>query len=113
MRLIVTGGRDYHDKELVHKILDALKPIHLATGACPTGADHHAATWPARQSVVYYTPYPANWDQHGKAAGPMRNAHMIEDFKPDLLLAFPGGRGTISCIDEARKRGVPVLMVKP
>ena len=55
MRLLVTGGRDYADRANVWATLDA---IHAATpiatvihGACPTGADRHAAEWAANRGV--------------------------------------------------------------
>jgi hypothetical protein len=33
--------------------------------------------------------------------------------KPDLVIAFPGGRGTADMVARARKAGVPVEVVEP
>jgi hypothetical protein len=37
--------------------------------------------------------HPADGKKHGRAAGPIRNQKMPEE-KPELVVAFPGGRGT-------------------
>ena len=60
-------------------------------------------------------PYPANWRQHGKAAGPMRNTRMLEDGKPELVFAFrmPGkSNGTDDLVRKARSRGIPTFVVE-
>jgi predicted Rossmann-fold nucleotide-binding protein len=40
----------------------------------------------------------------------MRNARMLT-YKPDLVIAFPGGRGTEDMISQARTAGVTVTKV--
>jgi hypothetical protein len=35
--------------------------------------------------------YAANWGEHGKAAGPIRNAQMLAAEDVDLVVAFPRG----------------------
>ena len=56
--------------------------------------------------------YPADWDKHGKAAGPIRNKQMIDEGKPDLVIAFPGGRGTAGAVRLAKFAGVTVRVVE-
>jgi hypothetical protein len=51
--------------------------------------------------------YLANWELHGKAAGPIRNQEMV-DVGADLLIASPGGVGTADCVARARRAGIPV-----
>jgi hypothetical protein len=56
---------------------------------------------------------PAAWQQHGRAAGPIRNRQMLErslalaSALPVgaglLVIAFPGSRGTASLVDQARR----------
>jgi hypothetical protein len=65
----------------------------VITGGCPTSADNIAIDWAVVHWVKFET-YPADWDQHGRAAGPIRNQEMIDAGKPDTALGFPGGRGT-------------------
>lgn len=48
----------------------------------------------------------------GKAAGPIRNQRMLDDGKPDRVLAFPGGRGTANMVKLAKAAGVPVHEIR-
>lgn len=55
--------------------------------------------------------YKADWDTYGLAAGPLRNQRMLDEGKPDVVLAFPGGKGTADMVARARKAGVRVVEV--
>jgi hypothetical protein len=55
--------------------------------------------------------FPAEWDKRGRIAGPVRNALMLDVGKPDLVVVFPGGRGTADCVRQARAAGVQVIEV--
>ena len=55
--------------------------------------------------------YPADWRTHGRAAGPLRNARMIAEGKPDLVIAFKGNRGTQDCCRKAEAAGIPVRRI--
>lgn len=79
-------------------------------GAAP-GADSVAARWAERHGVPTL-PFPADWKRHGKAAGPKRNARMIAEGRPDIVIAFAGGRGTRDCVDRSRAAGIDVVEVK-
>lgn len=71
------------------------------------GADQTAIDW----AVVNWTDleeYPADWEAYGRSAGYIRNKQMLVEGKPDLVLAFPGGKGTQNMIDIAEKAGVEV-----
>lgn len=54
--------------------------------------------------------FPADWERNGRAAGPIRNRQML-DGKPDLVIAFPGGKGTADMVAEAKRRGIAVREV--
>ncbi len=74
---------------------------------CAEGVDLAADDW----SIVNYSqrdPYPADWNKHKKAAGSIRNQQMIDEGKPDLVVAFPGGPGTADMVRRAKKAGIPV-----
>lgn len=47
---------------------------------------------------------PADWLKHGKAAGPIRNQKMIDDFLPHRVVAFlhPDSRGTVDTIERVK-----------
>jgi hypothetical protein len=56
--------------------------------------------------------YPADWTRHGKAAGPKRNQLMLDKEKPDLVIAFPGGKGTADMVARAKAQGFKVMEVE-
>ena len=53
--------------------------------------------------------YKANWQLYGKGAGYRRNAEMLKEGKPDKVLAFKGGKGTLMMIGLAEKAGIEVI----
>ena len=112
MRVLVCGGRDYCDSSRVWGELDTLRRtarhdamVVIQGGA--HGADQIARDWCVSRKVPYDN-YPADWNTHGKAAGPIRNQRMLDVGKPDLVIAFPGGRGTADMVRRARAAGVLV-----
>ncbi len=54
--------------------------------------------------------YRADWDKHGRAAGPMRNAQMAHDCDAVIAIWDGRSRGTLSMITEAAKLGKPVFV---
>jgi hypothetical protein len=82
----------------------------LNHGTAP-GADAHAANW-ALKNRVPIKAWKADWRQHGNAAGPIRNQQMIDEGKPDLVIAFPGGRGTADMVQRAKAAGIEVFEVQ-
>jgi hypothetical protein len=95
-RILVCGGRDYTDQERVFRILDkaldTFKEVIIIQGGA-TGADTCAKNWALSRGMLY-DEYPAEWDRFGKRAGYIRNALMIDVGKPELVIVFPGGKGT-------------------
>lgn len=110
MRVLVTGGRSYSNRNRVAEELRKLEPTEVICGGAP-GADFLAHSWALRADVKRTAVF-ANWRKHGKAAGPMRNQKMV-DMKPDVVLAFPGGRGTADCVRRARAAGIPIITIHP
>lgn len=114
MRVIVTGGRDLKKEDHVWDWLDKIHRLlgitELAQGQCPTGADLLAREW-ARMHNVPLAGFRADWDIHGKAAGPIRNQRMLAVFQPELVVAFPGGRGTMNTRGLAEHMGIPLLVI--
>ena len=110
MRVLVCGGRDYWDKDKVFSVLREIKPTAIIEGGCG-GADHLAYKyWLTKCDLdkVKWLRFTAEWDRYGRSAGPRRNDRMLKEGKPDLIVAFPGGRGTADMVERARKAGVPV-----
>jgi hypothetical protein len=114
MRVLVCGGRNYNGDAPWNHVMDVLGSIHDVTpidaviqgGAL--GADSLGRIWADMYGVKCIT-VPADWAAHGRAAGPIRNKRMLTDFKPDLVVAFPGGKGTANMIRQAEEAGVRVM----
>lgn len=106
MRVGVTGGRSYDNGyEIESQLMCVPSDAVLVHGAAP-GADITCArTWVEWGGAM--EAHPADWKKHGKAAGPIRNQEMV-DSGLDLLIAFPGGRGTADMVRRAEEAGVPV-----
>jgi hypothetical protein len=112
--LVFTGGRTFKDQEKFNSIILVLdldgpgRPTEIHVGDCPTGLDYMA-----RGVFVEARVHVADWQKHGRAAGPIRNKAMLEAAgKHSLLVAFPGGRGTTDCVRQAKAMGITVLKVE-
>lgn len=110
MKIIVTGGRGYADKDYLYKVLDSFHNryglshvIHGASGL----ADTNAGQW-AREHGVQPVACPANWDHFRRSAGPIRNKAMAE-LGPDLVIAFPGNNGTRNMVQTATEHEIEVI----
>ena len=111
MRILVCGGRDFNDYTLLSETLNP----HIHTGLViihggARGADSLAEHW-ARDNADFIESYPADWNKYGKRAGYIRNTKMLNEGKPDLVIAFPGGKGTQMMINLAEAAKVPVIKV--
>lgn len=111
MRLIIAGGRHLDDVALIRRALaraQAIRPItvliHGGSGALGITAED----W-AREMRLHVVRYPANWREFGKRAEAIRNAFMLEDSRPDMLLALPGGTDTADLVTNAFGARVPVI----
>lgn len=122
MRILVCGGRDFATNDnwsevqfLYHEMYaitdqHAIEDLVIIHGAA-SGADNRAGEF-ARNLGIKEERYPAKWEEYGKRAGYIRNQQMLDNGKPDLVVAFPGGKGTAMMVDIAKKAGVKVIEVK-
>ena len=115
MRVLVCGGRRYGDdsraeRDGLRDRLERLNPSTVITGGA-TGADQHAYQWCVMTCTPRWT-FPADWDQYGPSAGPIRNQRMLDEGNPDVVLAFPGGRGTADMVRRAKEAGIKVIEVE-
>jgi hypothetical protein len=118
MKILVCGSRVFNDKR---KFNDVLAPylkeygsdLEIITGMAK-GADHFAWLFAYHYDLITHK-FPADWDNNGKAAGPIRNQQMIDEGRPDLVIAFPVGesRGTYDMIKRARKHNIEVIVIEP
>ena len=114
MRVLVCGGRDYNRHGHIYWTLDCVQDergrfTHVITGDA-SGADHWAESW-AWMNKIRHLKFAADWTGYGKKAGPIRNQIMLDEGKPDLVVAFPGGRGTSDMVRRAKAAGVEVIQM--
>jgi len=79
-----------------------------------SGADELAGAW-AHDSGIDVIAFPITdeeWARWGRAAGPKRNARMLLQGEPDLVIAFEGGKGAQNMVRLARGAGVTVDIVE-
>jgi hypothetical protein len=110
VRILVCGGRDYANRNAVFAALDRVayeRGISVIIHGAARGADTLAADW-AKARNVPALPFPAEWALHGKAAGPIRNQRMLDEGRPDGVVAFPGGNGTADMVRRAEDAGIKV-----
>jgi SLOG family YspA-like protein len=130
MKVLVCGGRKYADRERVFATLDDIDRtrgpisgvVHGASGKqdkqgnAICGADLLGRDWQrermnAPKHEMWLAAVPALWTQNGMAAGPIRNQHMLDRYKPQLVVAFPGGAGTADMVRRAKAAGVEVIEI--
>ena len=107
LRVLVCGGRNYDDSRQVERVLMALQAtsgIGMIIEGGAMGADALAALWAAEHEITLRC-FPAEWGKYGRGAGPIRNQQMIDEGRPELVVAFPGGRGTANMVALAREIG--------
>ena len=115
MKVLVCGGRDYTNYGHLVRRLDELHygprgPITLIIHGGQRGADTMAEGWAINRNI-HSIPVKAEWG-YGGIAGRMRNAKMLRDQRPDLIIAFAGGRGTEDMVSRAVAAGIEARVLR-
>ena len=122
MIVVATGSRTWTDEAAIKLQLQVLytecglhdEKLTVVVGYneekdTPRGVDRMVYKW-CKALGIDVIPEPADWSK-GKGAGFMRNALMLDKYKPDKVIAFRAegkSNGTDHCIKEAKKRGIEV-----
>ncbi|SCK33324.1 Protein of unknown function [Variovorax sp. HW608] len=109
MRVLVCGGHRYDDWAFIVSVLDRLharRPVTLLIEGGATGADNLARRWALARGIEVAT-YRADWDRYQHRAEPIRNAQMLREGRPELAVAFKGGRATAHMVTIASAALVP------
>lgn len=116
MRVLICGGRTFCDYLF---FVRKMREIEAKRGTLTTvihggarGTDWLAHLWANspvgnREEISF----PADWKSLGKKAGPLRNQRMIDEGKPDIVVAFPGQKGTSDLVRRARKAKIEIIEV--
>ncbi len=110
-KIAVIGSRTFTDYDLLKKILDEYPPFILVSGGA-FGADRLSEIYSDEKGYQKIIIKP-DWRKHKKGAGLKRNAEIVKI--ADELIAFKIGdsTGTQNCIELARKKGIPVTIIRP
>jgi len=126
------GGRDlaWPHQRIAAELLarSGGRLVHLLLHGGARGADAAIAR-AAHQLGWSSLVMPAEWGRHGRAAGPIRNRELLQQaiaravahsspgsMASVLVVAFPGGAGTASLVQQARRMAsrspVPIAVVE-
>lgn len=114
MILLVSGSRGYPDVEqATMRLRDWVTSSKLVIhGDCPSCPD----MWASNVAKIFGVPvktYPANWAQHGRAAGPIRNEQMVKECTMALIFWDGKSKGARSVINLCEKYHKEHLVVMP
>jgi len=113
MIVLVCGDRNWDDEETMENFIRHLpKDTTIIHGNC-RGADKMAGRLGEKHGLDII-PFSAKWVKYGRAAGPIRNKQMLDEGKPDIVVAFHSNiaesRGTKDMVRQAEKHGVEVII---
>lgn len=124
MRVLVTGDRNWTDKQAIREALVNVRARTVIEGGA-RGADKLARE-AGKELRLNVEEFPAHWTHSphcwprpcrrpmGDVAGPARNQQMLDEGKPDLVLAFhnclEASKGTADMVARAVKAGVPIYL---
>lgn len=112
MIAIICGGRTYSDWDTFEKVLNKLHErfdIEQVISGGAKGADMLAEKWCIKNGIFNIIVH-ANWQEHGRRAGPIRNAAMLRHHA-DTCIAFPGGIETSNMIEQATRADLQIITV--
>lgn len=108
MKTIIAGSRSYHNRAFLDDAITKAKlDITEVVCGCASGVDSMGRDW-AKEQGIPVTEFPADWDTHGKAAGPLRNEQMAQ-YADALILVWDGkSPGSRSMLGLARRYGLTI-----
>ena len=114
MRVLVCGSR-YTDRAEVYAELDRLHAEYVFTTIIAGGGgglDALALEW-AQSGGAATRAFRAEWGTFGRIgkSGPLRNARILEESRPDIVVASSGGRDTANMVKQAKAAGVWIVTV--
>lgn len=115
MRVLCCGDREWTDFDKIYQCLSLFLPGTVVIHGDCTGADRLSGK-AAFLLGFGVEPYPANWKEHGKLAGPIRNREMFAKSHPDFYLAFhsnlPASKGTKDMVTVLDTNKIPGMVVR-
>jgi hypothetical protein len=108
MKVIIAGSRTINAYELLVSVIDdSGYVITEVVSGTANGVDKLGEQW-ANDNNIPIKQFPANWREHGKAAGYIRNREMAEYADAAIILWDNISNGTQNMITEMRKKKKPI-----
>lgn len=125
MKLIIAGGRDFNDYELLeekvdlflYKVLDGYTLSNINTHnisiicGMQKGADTLGKQFGEKYNLEVIEK-PADWNTHNKSAGPIRNNQMADICTHAIIFWDGSSRGSKNMIDICIQRNIPHKVIK-
>lgn len=111
-KVAIIGSREWKDHEMVRDYVQSLNATDVVVSGGARGVDQWAQIY-AEERGLDTLIFEADWDQHGRRAGLIRNHDIIG--AADRVVAFwdKVSTGTQHSISLARKADKPVLVLYP
>ena len=108
--IIVAGDRNFTDynyfKQCLNTLFNTERPRTIISG-CAKGVDTLAIRY-ANEYNLPLMKFPADWDTHGKAAGPIRNKQMAQNATHLVAFLAPNSKGTRNMINQAKEHNLAI-----
>lgn len=118
IRVIVCGDRNWKRIDIIERELRKLPADTLIIHGAARGADtlgKFVAEKIGLRVINDGKGFPADWKRYGKGAGPIRNQEMLDEGKPDMVIAFHSNiqesAGTKDMITRAKKAGIAIRLI--
>ena len=113
MKLIIAGTRTLRIAPdlIIKELRDAGWAPTVVISGCAKGPDSDGEFW-AWHLGIPIERHPADWKKHGRKAGPIRNRQMAELCDAALVFWDGQSRGTRNLLDELKRLGKPVRVVR-
>lgn len=113
-KLAIVGSRSYNEKKAFDNVVNAWitqhgVPEYIVTGDA-SGADAMAREY-ATQHGIKLIVHKADWREHGRAAGPIRNSLIVKDCTAMIAFLMAHSKGTQDSIAKAKKIGIEPMVV--
>lgn len=87
MVVLVCGSRFWDNRDRILNKLKSYSNVTLVVHGGFVGADLLAES-AALELGIEVLSFPAEWTERGRIGGPLRNQKILDECKPDLVLAF-------------------------
>lgn len=110
MKVVVAGSRNINDYSLVVQAMQRCGyTVTEVVCGMATGIDRLGEQW-ARANNIPVKEMPADWNRHGRAAGPIRNREMAKYTDAAVVIWDGKSRGTRNMINEMIRLNKPYFV---